>query len=84
MGALDTETPAQECLQKLQPLQAKGAPVELHLYPDTTHCWDCKHLDGFSKVDSRGNQVTYQYNAEVPADSRTRMFDFLAKAMPAP
>lgn len=84
MGALDTETPAQECLQKLQPLQAKGAPVELHLYPDTTHCWDCKHLDGFSKVDSRGNKVTYQYSEDATADSRTRMFDFLARAMPTP
>lgn len=82
MGALDTETPAQECLQKLQPFQAKGAPVELHLYPEATHCWDCKHLDGFTKTDSRGNRVTYQYSDEVTTDSRKRMFDFLAKAMP--
>lgn len=83
MGAMDNETPAEECVQKLQPLQIKGAPIALHTYPDTTHCWDCKHLDGFSKTDSRGNRVTYQYSDDVTTDSRKRMFDFLAKAMPA-
>jgi dienelactone hydrolase len=84
MGALDNETPAEDCIQKLEPLQGKGAPITLHTYPDTTHCWDCKQLDGFSKTDFRGNRVTYHYSDDVTTDSRKRMFDFLAKAMPAP
>jgi len=82
MGAQDTETPADECMQKLQPIQAKGAALQLHVYPDATHCWDCKHLDGFSKTDARGNRVRYQYSEDVTADSRKRMFEFFSKVMP--
>jgi dienelactone hydrolase len=38
MGDADTETPAQECLDKLAVLKRGGAPVEWHLYAGTTHC----------------------------------------------
>lgn len=77
MGSEDTETPAAECVQKLEPVRASGAPIEFHVYPDTTHCFDCKNLDGFTKTDSRGNRVQYRYSEAVTADASKRMFAFL-------
>ena len=82
MGGKDTETPASDCLGKLQPLQAAGAPVTWHLYEEATHCWDCRNLDGFSKVDSRGHNVVYHYDEAALKDSGQRMFEFLEKNMP--
>lgn len=77
MGSEDTETPAAECVQKLEPVRASGAPIEFHVYPDTTHCFDCKNLDGFTKTDSRGNRVLYRYSEAVTTDAGKRMFAFL-------
>lgn len=81
MGQLDTETPAEECVAKLGAAKAAGAPVEWHVYPQATHCWDCKQLDGFSKTDVRGNKVVYRYSTEYTADSLQRMFQFLDRTM---
>lgn len=81
MGGQDTETPPTDCQQRLEPARAAGAPVELHLYPDATHCWDCRQLDGFSKTDFRGNRVNYRYDAAVTQDSEARMFEFLERSM---
>lgn len=81
MGELDTETPAEECVAKLGAAKAAGAPVEWHLYPQATHCWDCKQLDGFAKTDVRGNKVVYRYSADHTADSLRRMFQFLDRVM---
>jgi dienelactone hydrolase len=80
MGGQDTETPAADCVSRFERLQ--GAPVTTHLHPDATHCWDCKNLNNFSKVDVRGSQVVYHYNEAVTQDSEQRLFDFLAKNMP--
>jgi len=81
MGEKDTETPAAECVAKLSAAKAKGAPVAWHVYPDTTHCWDCKQLDGRSKTDIRGNHVVYRYDAKVTADSAKRTFEFLDRTL---
>jgi dienelactone hydrolase len=83
MGELDNETPAAECVEKLKAAIAAGAPVEWHVYPETTHCWDCRQLDNFSKVDMRGNRVTYRYSEDVTRDSARRMFAFLDKQLSA-
>jgi dienelactone hydrolase len=83
LGQLDTETPADECVAKLGAAKAAGAPVEWHVYPQATHCWDCRQLDGFSKTDVRGNNVVYRYGADDTADSRRRMFEFLDRTMTA-
>jgi dienelactone hydrolase len=80
MGGLDTETPASDCASRLAPLQGR-APITSHLYPDATHCWDCRNLDGFTKIDARGSRVTYRYNEAVTRDSAERAFDFLAARM---
>lgn len=81
MGGQDTETPAEECLAKLGQAKANGAPVEWHVYPQATHCWDCRQLDGFSKTDFRGNRVSYRYAVNDTADSLQRMFAFLDRVM---
>ncbi|CAA7617904.1 dienelactone hydrolase family protein [Magnetospirillum sp. SS-4] len=81
MGELDTETPPADCLARLEPLRSAGAPVELHLYPDATHCWDCRQLDGHSRTDVRGNRVDYRYNEEATRDAEERMFEFLGRVM---
>lgn len=83
MGDQDTETPAAECVARLEAAKAAGAPVEWHVYPGMTHCWDCRNLDGHSKIDVRGHQVVYRYDKEVTGDSARRMFEFLDKALPA-
>lgn len=83
MGGLDTETPPQECLSRLEPLKAQAAPVEWHLYPEATHCWDCGHLHGLSKVDFRGASVRYYYDAAITEDSERRLFEFLERVFSA-
>lgn len=82
MGEDDTETPAGECVSKLEAVKTTGAPVEWHVYPQTTHCWDCRGLDGRSKTDVRGNHVEYRFSPEATKDGRQRLFEFLARAMP--
>lgn len=81
MGEKDTETPSSECVSKLQAAKAAEAPVELHVYPEATHCWDCRNLDGVSKVDVRGNRVVYRYDKGGTQDSARRTFEFLEKAL---
>ena len=81
MGELDNETPASECVTKLDAVGAADAPVEWHVYSKTTHCWDCSQLDQNSKIDARGNRVTYRYDENVSRDSARRMFEFLEKTM---
>ncbi|WP_454620453.1 dienelactone hydrolase family protein [Bradyrhizobium cenepequi] len=82
MGGADTETPAAECVEKLATLKKSGAPVEWHVYPDTTHCWDCQQLDGRSKIDVRGNRVEYRFSRAATDDAQRRLFEFLRRVMP--
>jgi len=83
MGGKDTETPADECAARLAAAKAAGAPVEWEIYTDATHCWDCENLDGLSKVDRRGNQVNYRYDAALTRAAGSRMFQFLEQALNA-
>lgn len=82
LGGQDTETPAPECVSRMEKLQAAGAPVRLHLYPEATHCFDCKNLDNYSKTTARGVSVVYHYDEPATQDSERRLFEFLAGAMP--
>jgi dienelactone hydrolase len=81
MGGQDTETPPTNCLAPFEAAKAAGAPVDWHVFPNATHCWDCRQLDGHSKTDIRGSRVTYHYDKAVTEDSAERMFDFLERAM---
>lgn len=80
LGGRDNETPPEECLAGLKPQQEAGAPIEWHLYPDATHCWDCIQLNGLKKVDIRGSTVEYIHDESVMRDSANRMFAFIKKA----
>jgi dienelactone hydrolase len=82
MGEDDAETPSGECVSKLEAVKTTGAPVEWHVYPQTTHCWDCRALNGKSKTDVRGNHVEYRFSPEATKDGRKRMFEFLQRVMP--
>jgi dienelactone hydrolase len=81
MGGQDNETPASDCVTKLQAIKVHGAPVQWHVYPDASHCWDCKNLHNFSKVDVRGNSITYRYDEASTQDAERRMFEFLDNAL---
>jgi dienelactone hydrolase len=81
MGEADTETPPIECIDRLETAKAAGAPVTWHVYPDATHCWDCKHADGLGKIDFRGHAVVYRFDETVTKDSRDRLFEFLSVAL---
>ena len=83
MGGKDNETPPAECVPRLEQARAAGAPVEWHVYPGITHCWDCENLHLFTKVDWRGNQVVYFYDKSTTRDSAQRMFDFLQRNLTA-
>lgn len=81
LGGKDTETPPQECSDRLKPGQDAGEPVQWHFYAEATHCRDCKNLHGFKKVDAfRGTDVEYLYDESVTLDSAQRMFEFIEKA----
>jgi dienelactone hydrolase len=77
MGGDDLEAPASQCVAKLQAAEWTGAPVQWHVFPNATHCWDCAHLDGYSKTDFRGNRVSYRFDGDVTAETKRRMFEFL-------
>ncbi len=77
MGEADNEAPPADCVPRLQALVDRGVAVEWHVYPKTTHCWDCSSMNGLSKVDFRGNRVVYRYDRDVTEDSARRAFEFL-------
>ena len=79
MGGKDNEAPPSDCVSRLSTAKSAGAPVQWHLYPEATHCWDCKHLEGQSKIDFRGTRVVYNYDKSITADSGRRLFEFLEK-----
>lgn len=81
MGEDDTETPPGECVEKLEAAKRNGGPVQWHVYPKTTHCWDCANLNGLRKVDVRGTAVSYLYSKEVTEDSARRMFEFFDQTL---
>jgi dienelactone hydrolase len=83
MGDKDTETPADECVRKLQAAKDAGAPVEWYIFRNVTHCWDCEHLNGFSKTDLRGTNVTYRFDPAATQEARRRIFAFLEKTWAA-
>lgn len=82
-GDKDTETPAAPCVRRLPEMRDRGAPVEWHVFPDATHCWDCSDLHGYrwSPPWAGGRQVVYLYDSGVTQDSADRVFEFLARRL---
>jgi dienelactone hydrolase len=79
MGGQDTELPPASCIDRLPKLKESGAPVQWHVYPEATHAWDKSEQNGFTKVDFKGERVTYRYDKTITEDSRTRVVQFLSK-----
>lgn len=77
MGGGDSEAPPNLCVSKLKAAAGRGAPVEWRVFAHATHCWDCAHLDGYSKVDFRGTRVEYRFDGDATADTKRRIFGFL-------
>jgi dienelactone hydrolase len=75
MGDLDTETPAKDCISRLQEEKDKGAPVEFVVHKNATHAWD--RAGNLTKKGLKGQDVAYRYNPKVTADSVKLAFDFL-------
>lgn len=80
LGGKDAETPPASCLELLPKLKASGIPVHWHVYPNATHAWDARYLDGFSKLDFKNERIVYQYDPAATQDSIERVFDFFAKS----
>ncbi len=83
MGGEDTETPASDCLPRLENAKAKGAPFEWHLFPNATHCWDCSQADGLRKSPVRGGVSVYRYDETVTREATRRMYGFLERVWTA-
>ena len=80
MGEKDNELSPQSCLRELPLRKAAGAPVQWHVYPDTTHAWDKAEQDGFRKPSPiNGETVLYRYNREATEDAMIRVFEFLQR-----
>jgi dienelactone hydrolase len=79
MGDLDTETPAKDCVTRLQEKKDQGAPVEFVVHKNATHGWDNAELGGrnFTKKGLNGQDIVYRYNARATAESIQLAFDFL-------
>lgn len=83
MGDKDIETPPDECLPKLQAAKEASLPVEWHVFPNATHCWDCEGLNGVSKTDFRGTHIVYHFDAAATQEAKRRIFEFLERTWTA-
>jgi dienelactone hydrolase len=75
MGAEDTEAPPSGCASAVRNIAERNL-ITAHIYPDVSHCWDCKDLNGFSKISGNGERVTYRYDSQVTSDSERRVLEF--------
>ena len=73
MGANDTDTPASDCLEVLNKIKKLNkAKVVWHIYPETSHCWDCREKNGFVLLSGH----TMRYNENSTEDSKKRVLGF--------
>jgi len=82
VGEIDIDEPAGDCVSRLEPLKAAGAPVDWTVYPQATHCWDCESLDGFKARTPRGESVI-RYDRDAARKAMDQAFDFLSRARSA-
>ncbi len=81
MGGADSEAQPVDCIKHFEPMKASGVPIDWHVYPGQTHCWDCPSMNGAKKTDILGNAVVYTYSAGTTIDTAKRMFEFLDRKM---
>lgn len=63
--------------------QDTETPVEWHVFPTATHCWDCSDQNGqrWSPPWAGGRTVIYLYDGKVTDESAERAFDFLSRRL---
>jgi dienelactone hydrolase len=82
MGEADTESPPSHCVRRLQSLKAAGAPVEWHVYPGATHCWDCAEYHGVRKPNLFfGGTIELSYSKGITEESAKQVTDFLVRQL---
>jgi dienelactone hydrolase len=83
LGQKDTETPADECLSRMAVHKERGNPLEVHVFQDATHCWDCndQHNQRWSPPWAGGRMVVYQYDNSITEQSVQLAFEFLGRRM---
>ena len=83
MGGQDTEMPPPECISRLEPQKERGAPVEWHVFPRATHCWDCsdQNNQSWNPPWAGGRTVVYFYDSKVTDESAERAFEFLSRRL---
>ena len=83
LGGEDNETLPQECISRLEPLKERRAPVEWHVFPNASHCWDCsdQNQQRWNPPWAGGRSVVYRYDSEVTNQSADRAFEFLSRQL---
>jgi len=82
VGADDDEANPQSCIAKAKENAAKGQPVELTIFPGTTHAFDHSWMGDKTVTAQQGNRtVTYRYNRASVDATWTLTLDFLARRL---
>ncbi len=63
--------------------RTRARPPSGTSFRNATHCWDCEHLNGFTKKEFRGTPVAYRYDAGATKETGRRIFEFLEKTWAA-
>jgi len=75
MGGADKESPPEGCTAAVEAISKRGL-MTTHTYPEASHCWDCRDLNGFTKIAGNGERVTYRYSTDATSDSEQRVLKF--------
>lgn len=80
VGADDDDSDPRSCIDQAKKNAAKGMPVELTVFPGTTHAFDHTWM-GDKPITERqgGRTVTYRYNRESVEATWKLTLDFLAR-----
>lgn len=80
VGEDDDEADPRSCVEKARANAAKGLPVELKMFPGTTHAFDHSWMaDKPVAGKTGGRTVTYRYNREAVEETWKLTLDFLGR-----
>jgi len=80
VGADDDEADPRSCVDNAKANAAKGMPVELKVFPGTTHAFDHSWMADKPVVTQQGGRtITYRYNREVVEATWKVTLDFLER-----
>lgn len=77
-GELDLETPVQASAETFESFKQAGkSNLQVNIFKDATHCWDCKTLDGYTRTLIGGKQHVYKFSASLTEESKNLVINFL-------